>query len=110
MEWRNVDYNLGNFFDGTYFTVPVSGLYSFYLCSRHASSNAGWVYLFLNGELHIWASRSSTGSNTGLVSIDPTLKLEKNDKIDARFHGTLSDTQNAMTTYFQGRLIARLDG
>ena len=109
MEWENVDYNLGNFFDGTYFTVPENGLYSFYACSSQKSSNHGQIRLYLNDSLHIYAYRAESNNNLGFVNIDTTLKLVKNDKVDVRFHGNLHNTRDAQLTYFEGRMIARLD-
>ena len=109
MEWKNVDYNLGNYFDGTYFTVPENGLYYFKACCRQASSNYGEIRLYLNNNLHIYAERESSNDNVGFVNIDTTLKLVKNDKVHVRFQGDLFYTYNASTTNFEGRLIARLD-
>ena len=109
VEWRNVDYNLGNFFDGTYFTVPENGLYSFYACCRQKSSSYGEIRLYLNNNGHIYADRAESNNNCGFVNIDTTLKLAKNDKVDVRFRGDLMDTKFEQSTYFQGRMIARLD-
>ena len=109
VEWENVDYNLGNFFDGTYLTVPENGLYSFYACCLQNSSSYGQIYLYLNNDLHIYAERAESNNSLGFVNIDTTLKLAKNDKVDVRFHGTLYNTNCEETTYFEGRMIARLD-
>jgi len=75
VEWENVDYNLGNFFDGTYFAVPENGLYSFYACCRQISINYGEIRLNLNDNLHIFANRAESNNNLGFVNIDTTLKL-----------------------------------
>ena len=109
VEWANVDYNLGNFFDGTYFTVPENGLYSFYAFCRQQSSNYGEIRLHLNDNLHIYAFRAESNNKLGFVNIDTTLKLVKNDKVDVRVYGNLADTHHAPITYFEGRMIARLD-
>ena len=109
MEWKYVDYNLGNFFDGTYFTVPENGLYSFNAFCGQNSSNYGGIRLHVNDNLHIYAERAESNNRLGFVNIDTTLKLVKNDKVDVRFSGTLGDTNDSMTTYFEGRMIARLD-
>ena len=110
VEWAIVDYNLGNYFDGTYFTVPENGLYYFKACCHQHSSNYGGIYLYLNDNSHIYAERAESNNNIGFVNIDTTLKLVKNDKVHVRFYGYLCDTHNAQTTYFEGRMVARLDG
>ena len=109
MEWENVDYNLGNFFDGTYFTVPENGLYSFYACCRQESSTWGKIKLFLNEHQHIYAGRAESYQSMGFVNIETTLKLVKNDKVDVRFEGHLSLTHDTPSTYFEGRMVAKLD-
>lgn len=109
VEWKNVDYNLGNYFDGTYFTVPENGLYYFKVCCRQESINYGQIHLYINANLHIYADRKSSNNSYGFVNIDTTLKLVKNDKVHVRFYGDLYSTY-APTTYFEGRMIARLDG
>ena len=109
VEWENIDYNLGNFFDGTYFTVPENGLYSFYACCLKKSSSFGQIYLYLNKNLHIYAERAESNNRDGFVNIDTTLKLVKNDKVQVTFWGNLYQTNDSRTTYFEGRMIARLD-
>ena len=108
VEWENFDYNLGNFFDGTYFTVPENGLYSFNAFCLQASSNDGQSQFYLNNNRHIYAYRAESNNRLGFVNIDTTLKLAKNDKVDVRFSGSLADTHYEMSTYFEGRMIARL--
>ena len=109
MEWRDVIYNLGNYFDGTYFTVPENGLYYLRACCRQKSSNYGQIYLYLNDHDKIYAKRAESNNSYGFVNIDITMKLVKNDKVHVRFAGDLADTYNEWTTHFEGRMVARLD-
>jgi len=109
VEWQNVDYNLGHFFDGTYFTVPENGLYYFKACCTQKSSIYGQIDLFLNDTSHIYTSRAESNNKDGFVNIDTTLKLVKNDKVHVRFQGNLYWTNEAKTTFFEGRMVARLD-
>ena len=111
MEWANVDYNLGNFFDGTYFTVPENGLYSFHACCRHFSRNIGRISLKYGGSETplISAEREYRESNIGYVKIDTTVKLVKNSKVNVPFSGDLFNTNHSGSTWFEGRMIARLD-
>lgn len=108
VEWKNIDYNLGNFFDGTYFTVPENGLYSFHVHCGQKSRNVGTIYLHHNNG-RIYARRAESNDNFGFINIDATLKLAKNDKIHVGFYGHLFYLADAGTTYFEGRMIARLD-
>ena len=108
-EWENLDYNVGDHFDGTYFTVPENGLYSFNVFCTQASHNWGSVYLYLNERQHIEAKRAAYRSYCGFVSINTTLKLAKNDKIHVRFEQNLYDTNYDLSTYFEGILVTRLD-
>ena len=109
MEWKNVDYNLGNYFDGTYFTVPENGLYYFKACCQQMSSNYGDIILYLNDKQHIYVTRAESNNNGGSVNIDTTLKLVKNDKVHIRFYGDFYYTHDGNSTYFEGRMIARLE-
>ena len=109
MEWTNVNYNHGNFFDGTYFTVPEKGLYRFNACCYQAASNSGQIYLYVNDKRYIWAARAESNDQIGFVNIDTTLELVKNDKVDVRLYGKLDNLTSTSTTYVEGRMIARLN-
>ena len=109
MKWSNVDYNHGNFFDGTYFTVPENGLYRFYAYCYQAASSEGYIWLYLNDKSYVWAARAESNANSGIVHIDTTLELVKNDKVDFRFLGKLDNLSDTRTTYAEGRMIARLN-
>ena len=109
MGWYNVDYNLGNFFDGTYFTAPENGLYSFNVLCKQQSSSYGYISLSLNDNEHAYAVREESDNRRGFVNINTTLKLVKNDKVHVRFEGCFWSTNDAPSTYFEGRMIARLD-
>ena len=108
MEWRDTIYNIGNYFDGTYFTVPTAGLYSFNVSCSH-QSDACYIYIFDNSGIRSRAYREHLSGDSGGVAIQTTLKLTENDKIHVRIRYNLCDTQDANTTFFEGRLIARLD-
>ena len=108
MKWTNVDYNHGNFFDGTYFTVPEKGLYRFNASCYQASSSYGQIYLYVNDNKYIWAARTESNGKDGFVNVDTTLELVKNDKVDVRLVGELGNLNDKMTTYIEGRMIARL--
>ena len=111
VKWRNVDYNLGNLFDGTYFTAPENGLYSFYACCSPKTSSHGYIHLYLNQKVHSSAYAVETRSDKDgmFVNIYTTLNLVKNDKVDVRFEGSLAHYNDKTITYFEGRQVARID-
>ena len=59
----------------------------------------------ISGQAH----RETSSGDFGVVDIQTTLELAENDKIDVRITYNLYDTNEATTTYFEGRLIARLE-
>ena len=48
-------------------------------------------------------------TNSGHVSVSVTLKLQQNDKVKAKFTGYLNNLNDPKTTYFEGRLISKLE-
>ena len=109
MQWTNVDYNHGSCFDGTYFTVPENGLYCFNATCYQASSYYGQIFLYVNGNEHVWTARAETNNEEGFVNIDTTLELAKNDKVHVRLYGKFDNLTVKQTTFFEGRLVARLN-
>merc|ERR1712062_153609 len=100
VEWANVDYNLGNFFDGTYFTVPKTGLYSFLANFYHVNAY-GQIDLYLNDKLKIWTAKGESKGKSGFLTFNTTLQLVKNDKVDIRLQGGVSNLTDPMTTFFE---------
>ena len=50
------------------------------------------------------------GTLTGTsLPIQTTLKLNKGDKIEVRLTGTMTEINNASRTFFEGRLISKID-
>ena len=100
---------MGNYFDGKYFTVPTDGLYSFHIASRHKSGRYGQINLRVNDCVQSYCYVEESSTDIGFVNIQTTLKLNKNDKVHARFSNELYNTTDGLATYFEGRLIARID-
>ena len=109
VEWLNVDYNVGNYFDGIYFTAPENGLYSFNVVASNSSSDTGYISLFVNNKQYACAGRSESNGKYGMVNLVTTLKLVKNDSVSVRINDQLYDTHDARKTFFEGRLVARYD-
>ena len=66
--------------------------------------------LYINGNQGIRSARAESYDKLGFVNIDTTLELVKNDKVDVRFYGKLHNLSDVpTTTYFEGRMIARLN-
>ena len=114
MEWICVNYNHGNCFDGTYFTVPENGLYCFYATCYLTSRSRGRISLHVNNyEIGILASKAE-GISEGIgddifINIYTTLELEKDDKVDVRLWGKVDYSYDKEKAYFEGRMIARLN-
>ena len=115
VEWNYIDYNIGNYFDGTIFTAPTDGLYSFYATARCCHrENWSIIYLFVNGDEYNFSSYYTIANSDNVqrgvpVTIQTTLKLEKSDKVEVRLEGGLSTTLSIYCIYFEGRLISRID-
>ena len=107
--WKNIDYNFGGFFNGKPFIVPEKGLYFFQVCCKQKSRTRGTVVLYRNDEIFTFGSKADSYNNHGHVNVQTTLELVKNDKIHVCFGQELYNTDDARTTYFEGRLIAKLD-
>ena len=109
MEWAIVEYNLGNYFDGTYFTIPQNGLYSFFVTCRKGSGDNAHVQLYLNDVQQTEAYKANGDCKDGTVQMFTTWMLMKNDKVHVRFWGSLRDTNVAKFIFFEGRMVAGLE-
>ena len=109
MKWKTTEYNYGDHFDGSFFTVPEDGIYTFYLTARQTSSTSGYAYIYVNENEIANSVRSDNHSSNGHVSVSITIRLQRDDKVKAKFSGTLYDTDEAKTTFFEGRLISKLE-
>ena len=78
-----------NYFDGTHFTAPARGIYSFYVTVRQASSTTGHVYLYSNGEIASHSQRADYNGYAGSIVIQARLLLEKGYKVRAPISDTL---------------------
>ena len=114
VEWRDIDYNLGNYFDGTIFTAPQAGLYTFlaqfHRYGGYSKGNNVHAYLFVNGT-GIARSYTHSHADNDIIPfvLQSTLKLAKGDKVEVRLSGKVIDASNRNWTYFEGRFISRID-
>ena len=109
VKWRNIEYNIGNHFNGTIFTAPVAGLYSFFAMAKHRGATYTRIRLYVNGNSKIVSTNETKNDDIQSLPLQSTLKLGKNDTVEMRVHGTLYDAGLGNATYFEGRLISRID-
>ena len=117
MTWHNTEYNYNSFgndaFNGIMFTAPIGGIYSFYVTVQQASHQHGFVDLYHNDskEQTIVAkgSRAEDRNFDGQISVQATIILRKNEMIYVGIRGHLADLGAESTTYFEGRLISKIN-
>ena len=109
MKWKTTEYNYGYHFDGSFFTVPEDGIYTLYLTARQSSGASGYAYIYVNENQIAYSRREDNNNRYGNVSVSVTIKLQRDDKVKARFSGTLLDLHESKTTYFEGRLVSKIE-
>ena len=115
--WHNTEYNYNSFgndaFNGTTFTAPTDGIYSFYVTVRQTSINNGRVCIYHNDskEQTIVAKGICNRHEyrNGHISVQATVLLRKGELVYVGLNGYLSDLGAESTTYFEGRLISKID-
>ena len=109
VEWRTIDYNIGNYFDGTTFTAPKTGLYSFNATAIQYQSNSR-IELYANNALKMsMIDNPGTGGSYGNMVIQTTLKLAKDEKVEIRFSGKLLGAVDSELTCYEGRFISPIE-
>ena len=109
VEWRDIDYNIGNYFNGTIFTAPLTGLYSFHATSEQTNSNSASISLDINGTTKTRQESRQNNYSYGNVTIQTTLTVYKGDKVGIGFGGKHACSNVSYKTFFEGRLISRID-
>ena len=110
VEWKQIDYNIGNHFDGTIFAAPTTGLYTFHATSEQFNNTGdASIFVHVNGRPKLQSRNYTKSNDFGFVTIQTTLKIAEDDKVEVRFNGKLSDANNTMKTHFEGRLISELN-
>ena len=102
--WQNIEYNIGNGFDGKVFVAPQSGLYSFSAMFEQYNNYVATIHIYLNGVENVFVSNFF-----GCLTIQKTLKITKNDKVEVRLNGKVCNTNNIRSTFFEGRFISCID-
>ena len=79
------------------------------MTARQSSSYSGIAYIYVNENEIANSFRSESNGYGGHVSVSVTIKLQRDDKVKAKFTGNLYDLGEAKTTYFEGRLISKIE-
>ena len=106
VKWQNIEYNIGDHFNGSHFTVPYDGLFSFNAKAIQHSKKEGVFYFYVNGLEKSRVKAHNIDVTQGNVSLDKTLELKKNDKVHLGCSGDLFD-MNKDTCFFEGKLILK---
>ena len=110
VEWRYVNYNIGNYFDGKVFTAPKTGLYSFYATAeRLYEQGIAAISVYVNGSNTAISKNCLNNDNWGSITVQTTLKIDEDDNVDIRLLGKFASTHDIVRTYFEGRLISILN-
>ena len=108
MEWKQIEYNLGNHFDGTIFTTPRTGLYHFSATVQVRNANAT-SYFYVNDQEKFFSRCRAQSDDIASLPIQTTLKLETGDKVTVRYDGQLYEGDYRTRAFFEGRLISKID-
>ena len=79
------------------------------MTARQQSSSGGYAYIYVNEKEIAFSTQSDHHSYSGHVVVSVTIKLQRDDKVKAKFNGSLSNFSESKTTYFEGRLISKLE-
>ena len=79
------------------------------MTARQSANTHGDAYVYVNGEEIAHSQRGAYKSYPGYVSVSVTLKLQQNDKVKAKFEDSVNNLNEPKTTYFEGRLISKLE-
>ena len=115
--WKKIEYTFDAYgssksFNGTVFTAPVPGIYSFYVTVRQESGDYGYVYLNRHRNdakptTIATGVRAEDAGRHGNIVVQATVLLTKNEFVYVKFEGRLYDLNEFNTTYFEGRLISK---
>ena len=105
-------YSYPKSFNGTVFTAPVPGIYSFYVTVQQSSGDYGHLYLNRQrkdeGPITIaHGLRAEDQELDGNIVVQATVLLTKNEVVYVKFEGELHNVNEFNTTYFEGRLISK---
>ena len=106
-DWKNIEYNHGNHFDGSNFTAPIKGIYSFLTTIKQRSYQFGRIRCYVNNkEIALVYIKTDINMNAGQILFPITLELKKDDIVNIRIGGDLYNITDPQTTYFEGRLVS----
>ena len=110
LTFNNILFNYGSSFDGSAFTAPISGFYSFQISGQQGTKDGQVAGLNLkvkrNEEREFHILDFANGSNYQNLHYKFELKLEQGDKISLELHDADYLMANgAHRVYFSGQLL-----
>ena len=109
MNWKNIDYNYDGHFDGSIFTAPVRGIYSF-LATTHVKENqTGFIDLvcYVNNNHLADSTAIHRPENERIVTLQAVVQLNKNDKVKLEGKMFFFDRNKVVAnqSFYEGRLV-----
>ena len=110
VNWEHMEYNYGDCFDGSVFTAPVDGIYTFNATAFHDSDSCdGKITIKENYEdAAIFSRFVPTEDNIpgASLTVQASLELDKNATVTIELYGEFKYLNDYSLTYFEGRLLA----
>ena len=108
VEWNQINYNIGNHFDGTIFTAPKTGLY-YFSATVQMSDTSSFSQFLVNDQERFFSRCYTQDNQINSLSLQKTFKLETDDKVEVRLHGKLYEASWSTRASFEGRFISKID-
>ena len=67
------------------------------------------IYIYVDGIQKALTKSRTKNENYGSITIQSTLKLAEDAKVEIRFEGQIDSSNDALRTYFEGRFISSMD-
>ena len=109
MSWKNIHYNYDGHFDGSIFTAPVGGIYSFLATTHVKEQHTGFVDLvcYINNNRFANSTEIDRPENERIVTLQAVVQLNKNDKVklEGRMFYFNRNKVVANQSFYEGRLV-----
>jgi len=109
VSWKNIHYNYDGHFDGSIFTAPVRGIYSFLATTHVKEQHTGFVGLvcYVNNNYLADSTAIQRPENERINTLQAVVQLNKNDKVklEGKMFLTMYRNNVAYQSYYEGRLV-----
>ena len=125
VHWKNIEYNYGNHFDGSSFTAPLKGLYSFTSTAIFESRRLPRFQYIDPPRIILVGCKSCVAAawsneitdmkksveivNAGHILLQTTVQLNAKDIVYIKLEGTFDYLYSPERTYFEGRLVSVIE-